>query len=194
MSNIIVISGPGGVGKGTVVDRIVELDEQLEISRSWTTRDRRPGESEDAYYFCSHDEFEAAIAADAFLEYDHHFGNYYGSPVPTMEETHDLILEIDVNGAQQIHHNGHKALFIFIDTPSLDIQEARMLSRGDAVEKVKERLAGGQRERELAKSLPYVHVLNDDLDACTAAVLDLITNYRRERANTDQVAGNDEAC
>ena len=99
--HVIVISGPGGVGKGTVVDELLTRDDRLRISRSWTTRDQRPGEADDAYHFVSHKEFETAIETGAFLEYDHHFGNYYGSPVPDIGDVFDLILEIDVNGANR---------------------------------------------------------------------------------------------
>lgn len=176
--NIIVISGPGGAGKGTVVDAVLAHDEQFVVSRSWTTRSQRPGEADDAYNFVTTEAFEAAIEDGAFLEYDHHFGNYYGSPVPPAGEARDLVLEIDVNGARQIHENGHEALFIFIDTPSVEIQEARMLSRGDDPEKVAERLAGGAVERELAKDLPYVHVVNDELESCAQQVLDVVAEYR----------------
>jgi len=179
---IMVISGPGGAGKGTVVEEIGRRDGRLRISRSWTTRDQRPGEPDDAYYFVSHEEFEAAIEADAFLEYDHHFGNYYGSPVPEVGDTTDLVLEIDVNGAIQIHENGHDALFIFIDTPSVEVQRERMIQRGDELHKVDERIAGGERERQLAKQLPYRHVINDDIASCADEILALIDEYRSPRS------------
>ena len=177
-SKVIVISGPGGVGKGTIVDELLVRDDRLRISRSWTTRDQRPGEPDDAYHFVSQDEFEAAIEAGAFLEYDHHFGNYYGSPVPDAGTSTDLILEIDVNGASQIYENGHAALFIFIDTPSVEEQRERMIGRGDVLYKVDERMAGGERERELARELPYQHVINADVGACAEEILGLIEDYR----------------
>ncbi len=180
-SNVIIISGPGGVGKGTVVVKLLERHPDLALSRSWTTRDQRPGEADDAYTFVSTEEFEAAIDESAFLEWDHHFGNYYGSPIPSEDDDRDLILEIDVNGARQIHVNGHDALYIFIDTPSLEIQRERLSGRGDPAEKVEERMAGGAIERELAAELPYHDVANDDVDRAATEIMDLILDYRSSR-------------
>ena len=80
---VIVISGPGGVGKGTVVAELVRSDDKLSVSQSWTTRDQRPGEADDAYNFVSQDEFLLAIEAGRFLEWDHHFSCLlYTSPSP----------------------------------------------------------------------------------------------------------------
>ena len=177
-ARIIVVSGPGGVGKGTVVAKLLEGRPELALSRSWTTREQRPGEADDAYTFVSQDEFRAAIDRGAFLEWDHHFGNYYGSPVPALEDERDLILEIDVNGARQVHENGHDALFVFVDTPSREDQRERMISRGDALDKVEERMAGGDRERELAEELPYVYLVNSDVAECADKLASLISNYR----------------
>lgn len=100
---IIIISGPGGVGKGTIVERLLNIDQQLRLSRSWTTRDRRPGEDPDAYTFVDETTFERAIEEGRFLEWNHFLGvAYYGSPKPEPTDKQDLLLEIDVHGARQV--------------------------------------------------------------------------------------------
>jgi len=98
--------------------------------------------------------------------------------VPSVDADGDLMLEIDVNGARQIHEGDNDALFVFIDAPSLEAQRERLVGRGDAAEKVEERMRAGQVERELAQAIPYEHVVNDDVDRCAQEIAALIASYR----------------
>ena len=175
---IVVISGPGGVGKGTVVHQLIVGQPDLRLSRSWTTRSPRPGEHPESYRFVSEAEFQAAIDRGGFLEWDHHFLAYYGSPVPDPNDPNDLVLEIDVNGAGQIAEQQPGSLFVFIDTPSLNAQRDRLVGRGDRPEQVERRMAAGAAERLLANDLPYVHVVNDDVTRAAAEIAALIESHR----------------
>lgn len=176
---IVVVSGPGGVGKGTVVAEVVARDDDLTLSRSWTTRDRRPGESPDAYTFVSETEFSEAIENDQFLEWNHFLGSdWYGSPRPDVTDPRDLVLEIDVNGARQIVERCERPLLIFVDTPSTEVQLDRLRGRGDTSEHVERRMAAGEAERELAADLPYRYVVNDSIDRASAEIASLIAEHR----------------
>lgn len=178
---VIVISGPGGVGKGTVVSELVRNDDRLALSRSWTTRQPRPGEHPDAYVFVDDEQFLAAIQAGMFLEWNHFLGsNYYGSPVPDVDDGRDLVLEIDVNGARQILDVEPNATLVFIDAPSVDHQRERLIGRGDRAEQVANRMAAGASERKLAKALPYTYVTNDDVARAAAEIAALIADRRSQ--------------
>jgi len=126
---IIVVSGPGGVGKGTIVERLVERDSNLWLSRSWTTREQRPSEADDAYVFTDTASFERRVKEGGFLEWTEFLGHYYGSPTPEGSHALDVVLEIEVDGAQQVKRLNPDALLIFVLPPSRDEQERRLRGR-----------------------------------------------------------------
>ncbi len=174
-----MISGPGGVGKGTVVRELVARDPNLWLSRSWTTRERRPSEAEDAYHFVTRDEFEARIAAGGFYEWADFLGQLMGTPVPDdLPPGVDLLLEIDVQGAEQVLAKEPEALFIFMDTPSRDEQASRLRARGDSYEQIERRLANADTERARGEKLGALIVINEEVDATVAELERLIAVSR----------------
>jgi guanylate kinase len=184
---IIVVSGPGGVGKGTVVRELVAGDDQLVLSRSWTTRSPRAGEDPDAYVFVDRAAFENRIAEGGFLEWAEFLGDLYGTPLPEvgddqrLADGRDLLLEIDVQGAGQIAQRHPDALLVLIVAPSDEVQRARLEGRGDAPEQVERRMAHAASEVAAAQSLGAVTVVNDDLATAVAdlaAVIDAARNAR----------------
>lgn len=176
---IIVVSGPGGVGKGTIVDALVRRDPDLWLSRSWTTRDRRPSEGEDAYVFTDTETFERAIAEGRLLEWTEFLGNYYGSPIPEPRPGQDIVLEIEVDGAQQVKRLYPDAMLIFVLPPSRDEQERRLRGRGDPGDKVLARLKKAEIEEPVGRALADHVVVNDELDATIDEMLEIIAGARR---------------
>lgn len=180
---IIVVSGPGGVGKGTVVSRLVAADPSLWLSRSWTTRPRRPGEPPDAYTFVDRPTFEARIAEGGFLEWAEFNGELYGTPTPTgMPEGTDLLLEIDVQGAAQVLRAVPDALFVLLVAPSEQVQAERLRRRGDPPEQIERRLALAREEVAAARGLGAIEVVNDDLDRTVEELARLVREARATRA------------
>jgi guanylate kinase len=175
---IIVVSGPGGVGKGTIVDALVRRDPQLWLSRSWTTRERRPSEPEDAYVFTDTASFEQRIHDGGFLEWTEFLGNYYGTPIPSPDTDQDVVLEIEVDGAQQVKRLFPDALLLFVVPPSREEQERRLRGRGDPGDKVLARLKKAEVEEPIGRSLADHIVVNDDLDATIEEMLAIIESAR----------------
>ena len=133
MNKLIVISGPSGVGKGTIVNELLKKGDYA-LSISCTTRPPRRGEKEGiSYFFISREKFEAMIEEDGFLEYDNHFDNYYGTPkdfVQKQLQTKNVILEIEVNGALNAKRSYPEAILIMILPPNFEELKARLTGRG----------------------------------------------------------------
>ncbi len=156
------------MGKGTVVAALVQKYPELWLSRSWTTREQRPGEADDAYVFASRSDFEDRIAAGGFLEWAEFLGNLYGTPLPEAPEDADIILEIDVQGARQVLELIDDPILIFIEAPSPQAQRARLEARGDAPEKVAARVAKAAEEAtagiELGAQVVVNHTVEDTVE------------------------------
>jgi guanylate kinase len=189
-ARLFVVSGPSGVGKGTLVSRVRDRIPNLGLTVSATTRDPRAGEIPDvSYHFITEDEFERLVAEGAFLEWDGHFGSHYGtlwSEVnPHLEQGNSVILEIDVKGAFNVRKALPEAVLIFVAPPSLEELEARLRGRGAENEaQIAQRLE--RVEMEMGYAPQYDEILvNDDLDQATSALEELIRHYETD-GGTDQ--------
>ena len=175
---LFVISGASGVGKSTVLSKVMEARKDLTFSVSATTREPRPGETEGvSYYFVSKDKFLDMIVKGEFLEYDDHMDNYYGTPKAQLEEKLSrghVLLDIEPNGAFAVKHARPDAQLIFIAPPSLEALERRLRSRGDTSEaQIAKRLGRSQWEMEQGKK--YAHyVVNDQVETCAEEILNII--------------------
>jgi guanylate kinase len=175
---IIVVSGPGGVGKGTIVNALVERDPKLWLSRSWTTRGQRPGEPDTAYVFTDEAQFEQRIQQGGFLEWTRFLDNYYGTPLPDEYDGRDVVLEIEVDGASQVKQLREDAILIFVLPPSRDEQQRRLRGRGDPEDKVDERLRKALDEEPVGLKLADHVVVNDNLDRTVDELLTIIGRHR----------------
>ena len=163
-----------------MVRALVARDPSLWLSRSWTTRARRPGEAEDAYRFATRDEFDAEVARGGFLEWAEFLGNAYGTPWPDPPAGKDVVLEIDVQGAAQVIGREPTAMLLFLVPPSDAELRRRLVGRGDAPEKVAERLDVAASELAEARGLGAIEVVNDDLDVA----LDEVQRHIRSARGT----------
>ena len=177
---LFVISGASGVGKSTVLAKVMEQRNDLTFSVSATTRGPRKGETEGvSYYFVSKETFLDMIEKDAFLEYDAHMDNYYGTPKAQLEEKMSrghVLLDIEPNGAFNVKNARPDATLIFIAPPSLEELENRLHSRGDTdEEQIKLRLARVAWEMEQGTKYDH-YVINDQVQACAEEILNIIAN------------------
>lgn len=186
---LIVLSGPSGVGKGTVRKAIFDSeDNQFEYSVSMTTRPRREGEVEGVdYYFRTREEFEQLIEEGKMLEYAEYVGNYYGTPLDyvnqTRDEGKDVFLEIEVQGAMKVKEKCPDAVFIFLTPPDLAELKSRIIGRGtDEMAVINQRMEVAVKEIEMMKNYDYA-VVNDEVPLAVDRIKNIIASehYRVER-------------
>ncbi|WP_159162113.1 guanylate kinase [Enterococcus faecalis] len=189
---LIVLSGPSGVGKGTVRKAIFDSEENdFQYSISMTTRKQREGEVDGVdYYFRSREEFEALIEAGEMLEYAEYVGNYYGTPLTyvnqTLDEGKDVFLEIEVQGAKQVKDKVPDGVFIFLTPPDLAELKSRIIGRGtDEMSVIEERMAVAREEIEMMALYDYA-VVNDEVPLAVQRIKDIIAS---EHFRVDRVIG-----
>lgn len=167
--NLIVLSGPSGVGKGTVLKKLLKDYTDIEYSISATTRPSRKGEIDGKdYFFLSLEEFFQKVDNNQFIEWAKVHDNYYGTPRDyvdkTLGEGKDIILEIDIQGARMVRESYPEAIYVFLLPPSFDELEKRLNKRGTEDEKTKEiRLRNARTEMKELANYDY-QIINDDLD------------------------------
>lgn len=183
---LIVISGPSGVGKDTIIQRLLALDRNLRYSVSCTTRQPRPGEVPDMNYtFVTRERFRQLVDAGAFLEWANYDGNLYGTVRERVEqaraEGHDIVLKIDVQGAEQVRQSEADGVFIFVVPPSVEELERRQVLRGSETraDRVSRRKIA---ELEMTFAPHFDHaVVNDDLERAVGEILGIIRDAREQQ-------------
>ncbi|OSI13246.1 guanylate kinase [Neisseria canis] len=193
--NIFIISAASGTGKTTLVSRLLSRNKDIRVSVSHTTRQPREGEINGTHYhFVNVAQFEDLIGQAAFLEYANVFGNYYGTSHESVEQLqnqgYDVILEIDIQGAEQIRQALPDSISIFILPPSFQDLSNRLRGRNtDSEEEIKKRLSEARNEIEQSLLFDYL-VVNDDLDAAENNLLHIIKSNRLKQSNQKQFIEN----
>lgn len=166
---LFVVSGPSGVGKNTILNRIVSESENVRYSISATSRAIRPGETDgQSYYFVSRERFEQMIADGELLEYAQYVGNYYGTPITpilnALDNGVDVVMDVEVVGAKNIKKAFPGAVLCFVTASSMDLVRSRLLARGDVEpEAMEQRIERAKWEFTQAGCYDYL-ILNDDLE------------------------------
>ena len=181
---LIVLSGPSGVGKGTIAKLLIERNENVKLSVSCTTRSPRDGEIDGKeYFFITKTEFQEKIKENGFLEYSEHFENLYGTPkdfVVGKLLNNDVLLEIDVNGGLEVKKSFSDAVLIMVVPPSFEELKNRLVSRGsESIEKINMRMERIGYELDKSKLYDYT-VVNDDLLSVTMQIEQIIENEKNK--------------
>ncbi|GAE29189.1 MULTISPECIES: guanylate kinase [Halalkalibacter] len=185
---LLVLSGPAGVGKGTVCSALREQETDIQYSVSATTRAPRDGEVNGInYFFKSREEFKEMIAQDRLLEWAEYVGNFYGTPIDYVQETlnngKDIILEIEVQGALKVKERFPEGVFIFLMPPSLAELRNRIVGRGtETVDVINERMNVAKEEIDMMKNYDYV-VENDQVELAVERIKSIVIaeHCKRER-------------
>ena len=177
---LTIISGFSGVGKGTLVKKLLENYDNYALSISATTRQMRVGEKDgESYFFLTKEEFEKRIEKNDFLEYANYVGNYYGTPksyvVEQLKQGKDVLLEIEIQGAMQVKKLMPEALTIFVMPPSANTLKDRLVGRGtEKKEVIEARLGRAVEESQGIENYDYI-LVNDDLEESTKRLNELIS-------------------
>jgi len=180
---LIVLSGPSGVGKSTVIAQLLSSRPDIHFSVSFTTRSPRPGEIDGVnYHYVSREEFERMISAGELLEYAEYVGNYYGTSLKVirdnLEQGIDVLLDIEVQGAAKVREKCPDAVLIFIIPPSIEELSRRLTARNtDTADVVELRLQKAREECQLCSSYDYI-VVNDSVSSASAEILSILTAER----------------
>ncbi len=180
---LLVVSGPSGCGKGTVLKKVLKENSNIYYSVSATTRAPRYGEENGIhYYFITKEEFEKKISEGGMLEYAEYVGNYYGTPkdivLAKLEKGYDVILEIEVKGAMQIRKAVPEAILVFIAPPSMDELEKRLIGRGtEKIDVIKSRLKKAEKEMQYQNEYDYL-VINDEISIAAEEIAAILKSEK----------------
>lgn len=181
---LLVLSGPSGVGKSTVLRKMMDGRENMAFSVSATTRAPRPGEVDGKdYFFITREEFDKMVEQGELLEHAEFVGNCYGTPrsqiLQRLEQGITVVLDIEVQGAGQVKALMPEALTVFLAPPSLEALEQRLRGRGtESEEKIRSRLETARKELLLAPTYDYT-VVNDDADRAAAELSNILENWNK---------------